>query len=147
MSGVAFFVAGTPIQQGSKRGFSRKGSTFVQIVDDNKDKLKPWRAEVTRIAAASWLDRPRFEDAVRVTAVFVLPRGKTVKREYPTVTPDLDKLVRALLDGIGDAKCIWGDDKQVTQIVTEKVYGAAPGVHVVISRADAPLIESKERAA
>lgn len=103
MSGVTFFVAGVPVQQGSKKGFSRKGSTFVQIVDDNKDTLKPWRAQIAATAAASWADRAPIGGAVHVYAAFVMPRPKSVKRDLPTVTPDLDKLLRALLDGVGQS--------------------------------------------
>ena len=137
MSG--FFVAGIPVPQGSKKGFSARGSSFVQIVDDNKAKLQPWREAIAKVAAATWEYGKPLEGPVRVEAIFVLPRGKTVRREWPHVKPDSDKLLRALLDGITDAKCVWGDDAQVVQLVAEKVYGAAPGVHVVIS----PVGESR----
>lgn len=133
MSAVTFFVAGIPIPQGSKKGFSQRGSTFVQLVDDNKVKLRPWRAEVTRVAKASWADRERLDGAVLVELVFVFERPKSVKREHPSVRPDVDKLARAVLDGITDAG-VWRDDAQVVRLVSEKSYGAAPGVHVVISK-------------
>jgi Holliday junction resolvase RusA-like endonuclease len=134
VSALTFFVAGVPVPQGSKTGYSRGGS--VQLVDSNAKVLKPWRAEVTRVAFHSWLGRMPFEGPVRVYAVFVFEKPKTVKREAPSVRPDIDKLARALLDGVTDAKTIWRDDAQVTQLDVEKTYGAAPGVHVVISRAE-----------
>lgn len=132
MSAVTFFVAGIPIPQGSKKGFSQRGSTFVQLVDDNKVKLRPWRAEVTRVAKASWLDREQLLGAVRVEVVFVFVRPKSVKREHPSVKPDLDKTVRSILDSVTDAG-IWKDDAQVTQLTASKVYGTAPGAHVTVS--------------
>lgn len=144
MSAVTFFVAGVPVPQGSKTGYVVKGRAV--LTDANKAALKPWRAEVTRIARASWLDRVRLEDVpVRVEATFVFERPKSVKREAPSVKPDVDKLARALLDGVTDAG-VWKDDSQVTRLEVEKVYGAAPGVHVVISRADVPLA-GEEKAA
>ena len=128
---VTFFVAGVPIPQGSKVGFSAKGSTFVQLVDANKATLKPWRAAVTRIAESSWLDRPQLLGAVCIELVFVMQRGKTVTRRFPITKPDIDKLLRAVCDGITDAG-VWKDDAQVIRVVMEEVYGRAPGVHVTV---------------
>jgi Holliday junction resolvase RusA-like endonuclease len=56
---------------------------------------------------------------------FYLPRPKTVseaKRPFPIVPPDVDKLARGLLDGIGQSEVIWGDDSQVIKLLAEKVY-------------------------
>lgn len=44
------------------------------------------------------------------------------KRPYPIVPPDLDKLVRAVGDGIGQSGLIWGDDSQVVEIIARKYY-------------------------
>jgi len=52
-----------------------------------------------------------------------MPRGKTVKREMPTVPPDLDKLIRAINDSATDAGII-EDDSQVIEIVAYKFYEA-----------------------
>lgn len=127
-----FFVPGIPVPQGSKKGFSARGSRFVQIVDDNKATLRPWRAEVARIAAAAWVYGRRLDGPVRVECAFVLPRPKSVRREYPHVKPDVDKLLRALFDGITDAGLVWTDDSRVVQVEASKVYGEVPGVHVTI---------------
>lgn len=131
MIGVTFFVAGIPVPQGSKVGFSAKGSTFVNLVDANNAALKPWRAAVTRMAESAWLDRPKIAGAAVVEAVFVFERPPSVKRRFPSVKPDLDKLARALFDAITDAG-LWEDDGRVVRLVTEKLYGRAPGVHVTV---------------
>lgn len=108
------------------------------IYASNEKVLRPWRAAIARVARASWLDRPHIEGAAEVRAVFVLERPKTVKRLRPSVkNADLDKLARALLDGIGDAGTVWRDDSQVVRLVVEKVYGSAPGVHVSVSELSA----------
>lgn len=78
-----------------------------------------------------------FLDSVRVEVDFYLPRPKSVtpkKRPDPIVPPDLDKLLRALLDGIGQSQVIWQDDSQVTEIEARKHYADAtePGAFVVI---------------
>lgn len=144
MNEVTFFVAGVPIPQGSKKGFSTKGSTRVTIVDSNKTVLKPWRQAVTRVARASWFDRAQLLGPVRLDVVFVFERPVSVKRRLPSVAPDLDKLIRAIGDGITDAG-IWKDDGQVIRIVTEKVYGAAPGAHVSVSELSADQPTRGER--
>ncbi|WP_248240611.1 RusA family crossover junction endodeoxyribonuclease [Microbacterium kunmingense] len=134
---TAFFVAGIPIPQGSKKGFSPKGSTLVQIVDDNKAALHPWREQIARRAFSTWAYQKPIDGPCRVEAAFVLPRKPSVKRELPTVAPDLDKLLRALLDGITQAGNVWADDSRVVEIHSTKVYGAEPGVHVTITEISA----------
>lgn len=132
MISLSFFVPGTPVPQGSKTGFSPKGSNRVSLVDANKTALKPWRAAVTRAAEATRLDHPQMTGPVRVEAVFVFARPASVKRRFPSVKPDLDKLVRALFDGLTDSG-MWKDDGQGVRLVAEKLYGTAPGVHVTVT--------------
>lgn len=132
---TGFFVAGVPIPQGSKKGFARGRS--VQIVDDNKAVLHPWREQVARVAFSTWAYGKPIEGACRVDAAFVLPRPATVRRDLPTVRPDLDKLLRALLDGITQAGNVWADDSRVVEVHTTKLYGAAPGVHVTVTEVSA----------
>lgn len=141
---TAFFVAGIPQQQGSKTGYVVGGRAV--LTDQNRARLKPWRAQVSSVAAATWVYGKAFEGPVRVHAVFVLPKPKSVKRDFPHVRPDLDKLARALLDGITDAGCVWGDDSQVVELDVAKVYGAAPGVHVVITRVTAASLPEESAA-
>lgn len=136
MSAVTFFVAGVPVPQGSKTGFSPKGTNRVTMTDANAKKLKPWRKEITRVAQASWFDRAQLLGPVRLDVVFVFERPASVKRRLPSIAPDLDKLIRAVGDGVTDSG-IWKDDGQVIRIVAEKVYGAAPGVHVSVSEMSA----------
>ncbi len=64
--------------------------------------------------------------ALEVSVVFYLPRPKTVSekdRKLPIVPPDIDKLARGLLDGIGQSQVVWGDDSQVVELKAVKVYG------------------------
>ena len=56
-------------------------------------------------------------------------------RTMPIVAPDLDKLLRAVGDGIGQSTLIWGDDSQICEISARKHYAddRAPGAVIVIS--------------
>jgi Holliday junction resolvase RusA-like endonuclease len=55
-------------------------------------------------------------------------KPRTVKREHPTVPPDLDKLIRAVLDGL--TAIAYVDDSQVVEIYAKKIYGLVPGVQI-----------------
>ena len=130
---TVFFVPGVPQPQGSKTGYIKSGRAVV--VDKNPRLLKPWRVAVAEAARAAWEYRELLEGPVRVEAVFVLLRPKSVTRELPHVRPDVDKLARAVLDGVTDAGNVWVDDAQVVQLDVSKRYGPVPGVHVMITPA------------
>lgn len=55
---------------------------------------------------------------------FNLPRPVSVKRKYPTVKPDIDNLVKAILDGLVKHLVIQ-DDAPITDMVTMKRYANA----------------------
>ena len=77
---------------------------------------------------------------------FYLPRPSSVslkKRALPIVPPDLDKLLRSTLDGIGQGVetgkvgdgMTWGDDSQVVEIFARKYYAddRQPGATITIT--------------
>lgn len=91
---------------------------------ESSKKVKPWRADVK----AAFLDggnNPliRFEEeALHVRLEFVLNRpASTSKRATPPAIkrPDLDKLIRAVLDALSSAG-VWRDDSQVVSTLAEK---------------------------
>ena len=63
--------------------------------------------------------------------VFIFNKPKTVKRNEPYVRPDLDKLIRAVLDGLTGVA--YEDDQQVVRLTAQKAYGETEGVHIRIS--------------
>lgn len=97
--------------------------------------LRAWRQTIAKTVMACRRGRGPFEGAVRVNAVFYFARPKRPRRAYPV--RDLDKLQRALGDGLTDGGLIV-DDCQVTVWFAEKRYatdGAPVGVHVTIGDA------------
>lgn len=124
---ASFEVVGKPVPQGSKTVFMVGGRPV--LADANSAALKPWRKAV---AAAARAAKPaaQVEGPVEMWLTFTFERPKTVKRVWPAVKPDIDKLVRAVLDGITDSG-LWKDDAQVVVIrELSKRYGAFPGVRV-----------------
>ena len=85
--------------------------------------MSRWRRE----GLSMLTDRP-----VGLRLTFHLTRGKTVKREHPHVRPDIDKLERAVLDGLTGV--VYEDDSQVTRVTKVKRYAdTEPGVVIEVS--------------
>lgn len=132
MSEFVFFVAGTPIPQGSKSAKVIRGKAIM--FEQNKS-LTFWRAQVTKVAAARrLLDEWDPIPDVHARLLFKMPRPVSVTRPFPTVAPDLDKLVRAVFDAMTSAHVIT-DDSTITQLTAGKVYAGrdeTPGVAVTL---------------
>lgn len=119
MSVIRFEVYGKPEPQGSSRAFVNK-ATGRAVVTSANPALKDWREQVAGEARAKMIGFPPLEGAVTVGVVFWLARPASVKRTRPTVKPDLDKLVRAILDGLTGVA--YRDDAQVVTVSAEKRY-------------------------
>lgn len=90
-------------------------------------KNRAWEHEVRDSVSKKMEGRNLLEGPVWVYLEFHLLRPKTVKRGWPHVAPDLDKLVRAILDGCTGTAFL--DDGQVVAIKAIKIYGDRdPGV-------------------
>lgn len=136
-----FTVLGTPAPQGSKRHVGRG------IMVESSAKVKPWREAVK--AAYSWDDVAFPGPApvvVRVEFFLARPQGhygtgknagivKDSAPRFPAGKPDIDKLLRSTLDGLGEAG-MWGDDAQVVTVLGEKRYVCAeftrPGARITV---------------
>jgi len=127
---LCFFVPGLPAPKGSLRAIKgRSGSVFMK---ESSDRARPWMASVAlaaRDAGASAEDGP-----VRLSAHFFFPRPKahfksdgSIKPSapgYPTGKPDLDKLLRAVLDAL--ANVAFADDSRVVEIGVARKDFAPP---------------------
>jgi Holliday junction resolvase RusA-like endonuclease len=126
-----------PRPQGSKKYVGTRRTAAgnnIPLIIEASPGLPVWRkavADAVQQAMHESGDLSKFEGAVKVEAVFYLQRKPTVKREYPTVPPDVDKLARSLLDS---CKAVWGDDSQVVRLEVSKKYASGEsGVAVTIS--------------
>lgn len=130
---VTFHVPGIPISQGSHKAFMR-GKRAV-IVDDNAVKLKPWRLAVAK--AADWAAAGRsFDCPVSVGYEFVMPRPQRPRFALMAVKPDLDKLQRAINDGMQDAGLL-SDDSRIWEVTYARkryvVPGEEPGAIITVT--------------
>lgn len=138
---IEFTVHGIPVPQGSKKVFGKA------VVETNEARLRPWRQEVAAAAAEAMAGREPLHEPVIVIFNFCLPRPKghygtgrnagTLKPSAPEFSaskPDLDKLVRAVLDALTGVA--FRDDAQVAHLHAEKTYdgeGRKPGVRVKVA--------------
>jgi Holliday junction resolvase RusA-like endonuclease len=123
-----WFVEGVPIPQGSKTAMVVNGRAVM--FEANK-KHKAWREHVK--ATIGSLESPSTQP-VRVELVFWFERPKTVKREFMSVKPDIDKLSRSVLDALTGA--VVKDDSQVIILNARKEYGDKPGVLIRVMEID-----------
>ncbi len=132
---IDFTVQGKPEPAGSKKAYPVAGRC---VVVDANPKAKSWQAEVrwqatevfSYMVGGQPAIAPPLEGPLHVEFIFGMPRGKTVKREEPSVRPDLTKLIRAVEDAC--TGIVWKDDAQIVRQVASKVYTDGPGFARVI---------------
>ena len=151
MAELSFWVPGIPQPQGSTRAFKRGAKIVTTSANKN---LRPWRHMVTLVAQSAMRESP-FQAglgtaaSVEVRVAFAFPRPKShhgkrgILPSAPThhvVRPDLDKLIRAVLDGLTEA-AVFGDDSQVVSIVADKVYTPTPpGARITVTPMAQPAV-------
>ena len=88
-----------------------------------------WRADIANVARSVILEKAKY--GVEVSLVFTLKKPKTVTRSEPFIRPDIDKLSRAVLDGLTGVA--YEDDEQVVKLTAVKEYGNIEGVTIRIT--------------
>lgn len=121
-----FLIPGSPVPQGSMRHVGGG-----RIVSKNPQ-LKKWREKIGKIVTEQ-AGAPCHLGPVSVTATFYLAKPGSVKRDYPTVPPDLDKLMRAVGDALSIDSAYLKDDAQIVEWHAKKAYGS-PGVFIQVRR-------------
>lgn len=155
MTPLMLFVPGVPIPQGSHMTMISRSTGKPFIVDSNV-KLAQWR---NAIASAAIEMQPEWEatkqvvfplgQPIAVRLTFIMPRpaghygtGRNAEKikdsapRFPAKMPDIDKLMRAILDALTVAQ-VWHDDGQVVSVNADKVYthptlNPTPGVTISI---------------
>lgn len=132
-----FIVRGVePAPQGSKRHVGNG------VMIEASKKVAPFRAAVADAVHHEFMasgDTRPITDPCVVWATFYLPKPPSVKRLWPSVMPDTDKLCRSLGDGMSVNTDALADDSLIVRWVATKVYAATPadiGVRVTIRTVD-----------
>jgi crossover junction endodeoxyribonuclease RusA len=139
---LRFIVHGTPQPKGSTRALlrQRRDGIVAGVVADNA-KTGQWQRAVAWAAKVQTPELWTGPVAVDVTFRLARPVRQSAAARLTTdlavaVRPDLDKLMRAVLDALTGV--CYGDDGQVATVTARKLY-APPGplAVVVVSRLEA----------
>lgn len=147
---VSFCAYGLAKPAGSKTvGHTKTGAHFVR--DSSGARGKDWRRNVAQAAGIAMQNRALLDGPVRLQITFYVPRPKAhfgakglkpSAPEYPTVRPDITKLLRAVEDAC--TGILWRDDSQIVSQHAFKRYGE-PARCLVYAEAVAP-VEAEEAA-
>jgi Holliday junction resolvase RusA-like endonuclease len=136
MSGLAFTVPGDPRGKGRPRATIRGGHAGLYT-----DAKTVTYENLVKVAAHSAMaGRPPLNEPVsmRVSVRMVPAESHSAKKRaamlagelFPTKLPDLDNVVKAVLDGCN--KVVFRDDALVVRLTAQKTYAATAGVDVTI---------------
>lgn len=120
---IEFDVIGQPVPQGSMKVING------HVIHSRGSALAAWRSAIALEARKAGAFPTR--DPIIINMTFTFARPRTVKRLEPSVPPDLDKLIRAVLDALTATAYV--DDGQVIEISARKMYGVLPGVKIQIA--------------
>lgn len=127
---LSVVIPGAAVPQGSTRAFV-VGNRAV-VVGDNKPKLREWRALAVMILCAErekqgYSEPWRGPVALSVTEYRLRP--KSIRRVFPTVKPDSDKILRAVCDSL-EAAQVLVSDAQIVSAYVRKRYGREARVEI-----------------
>ena len=137
MSGLAFTIPGDPRGKGRPRATTIGG--HPRMFTDSKTASYE---NLVKLAASQALGsrQPFDEPLMMIVTVRMTPAASDSGKKraaklagtiLPTKLPDLDNVVKAVLDGCN--KVAFRDDALVVRLVAEKAYAETPGVDVMIN--------------
>ncbi len=127
------FIGGDPEPAGSPKIIRMGGRPAIRWQKGPK-----WTATIRRVLSEEIPEekRPLLKGPMRAWITYRLPRPKKPMFSVPATPPDIDKLERAVLDGL----TLWGDgrrspllvedDARFISVVHHKEYGVATGVEL-----------------
>lgn len=130
------FIPGTPVPQGSVDVYRGR---IVSV----KAPLRKWRDSI-RAATMAKHKGPPLDGPLTVHLVFQIAPPQRPRWWLPAVKPDLDKLIRSVLDSLSTVKRkgtttqpgVITDDARIVSITATKTYHGNPGVMITITRTE-----------
>ena len=127
---VEFTVEGKPIPKGRPR-FTKSGHVYTP------GQTLTFENAVKRKAAGVMLTRQPFKGPVWVQVEAVMAPPKKLTRDYPSVRPDLDNIVKAVTDALNGI--CFDDDAQIISLRAWKIYGDRPETRVTVGPVLVPV--------
>lgn len=120
---IEIAVFGRPAPKGSRiAGKTKTGRAYTYPASKYE---RPWVDEVARVTQIAMRHHPMPERPYAVDLTFRLKRPVNHRLDWPT-THDLDKLARAVIDGLVKGGAMQ-DDRHVVALTARKVF--APTIH------------------
>jgi len=122
---ISFRVIGNPTPKGSLTRMPN-GAMLPAGTAASRKRFSEWRTDIRDAAVTAMGERNPSNSAIRIMVEFALPYPQSSIRKYqmgwwPAIKkPDVDKLLRALMDGL--TRVVWHDDSQVIYVTVNKVY-------------------------
>lgn len=120
---IVIEVEGRPAPKGSRiAGKTKTGKAYTYPASKFE---KPWVGRVAEDTRQVMRHERAIEMPYEVTLLFRLHKGKYAARSYPWPTAhDLDKLARAVIDGLVQGRAL-DDDRHVVALTARKVWAEA----------------------
>ena len=134
---ITFRVDGIPAPKGSMSAFAvrkaGKPTGRVVVTQRGSDKQTEWTMRMHAVVQDVAREQEQLVGPVSVTVRFHLPKPKSApkSKRFPDKMPDIDKLVRLVLDAITGT--LIEDDARVVYLQAIKQYadeGARPGADI-----------------
>ena len=127
-------VYGNPAPQGSKTAVVRGGKA---IMFESSKKLPAWRDAIKMTSTVARIEHGGpLLGPLSVVIVFYLERPRSTVREYPNTAPDIDKLIRAVFDGLQESEMI-SNDGQIVSVNALKFWADEknePGAMITVAK-------------
>jgi Holliday junction resolvase RusA-like endonuclease len=130
-SPITIQIKDTPLPKGRAR-FGAHGNVYTPASTRAYEQSIGWTAK------HSMRGQQPFIGPVKIDILFELPvpkswlkprRGLAVQhQQYAISKPDIDNLVKAVLDGIN--KVVVNDDCQIVQLIAKKIFSAIPCITI-----------------
>ena len=137
-SSISFHIPAVPVPQPRPRATVFAGHAHVYEAG-SEHSVHAFKATCRHAARAAY-SGPPLEGPLTLTLEFVLPRPQAMRwksKPMPRVAhakkPDIDNLVKSLLDSLGGL--VWLDDAQIAELTVRKYVAAGteqPGVTVEV---------------
>ena len=135
---LTFVVPGAPVPKGRPR-MTRKGRVFTPAKTRTYERTIALSAQAakSKLAGGQLFDGPVM---VTIHCHFGMPKSWSRKRKEAMLyephiqLPDLDNLVKSVLDGLNQTFGIWDDDKQVAAVTATKHWSEESSVLVRIEK-------------
>lgn len=123
---LKFVFGGEPVAKARPRFNSRTGAVYTH------DKTKTYEEFLKLSAHAQMRGKKPLEGAICAEIMAFFKPAKRETRDYPTKKPDIDNIIKSVLDGLNGIA--YADDKQVVSVSAEKHFSMTPRVTVALWR-------------